>query len=149
MTPATATPPTSVREIDGGSTYTPLARAQPAGEASLATFEASLQSFTHLQEGWDSYGAVAPTRLALLSAAWFVSQLAGSGPVPQLFPTRRGGVQLEWHTPHTHLEWEIYPEGTTGLFVFDNEATGETVDGDLPADSPRLRLALGQVFADR
>lgn len=148
MTPATATPPTSVREIDDASSYTPLAR-QSAGAISLSAFESALNSLTHLHDNWDSYGASAPTRLALMGAAWIVAQLAATGPIPQIFPTRRGGAQLEWHTPHTRLEWEIDPDGVSGVFIFDNDITGVKVDGDLPADQVGLRLALAQVIADR
>ncbi len=150
MTPATATPPTSIREIDDASLIHP-ARASVCGARDLSLRRSSRPSIrsricTTIGTAMER---VAPTRLALMSAAWIVAQLAATGPIPQIFPTRRGGAQLEWHTPHTRLEWEIDPDGVSGVFIFDNDITGVKVDGDLPADQVGLRLALAQVIADR
>ena len=151
MTPATATPPTSIARIreDEAGSYTSWSTRPsiPAG-ASLGPFAATLQALEELTDGWDSYGALAPARNALATAWTVASSLSLLGSVPQLFPTRRGGAQLEWHTPRASLEWEIDPSGGTGVFIFDNHATGEKFDGDLPADSYQLDLALRQVYAD-
>jgi hypothetical protein len=150
MTSATATPPTSISVIEEEQSYTPPGAPPmaPAG-MSLLPLGTALQTLVELEEGWDSYGALAPTRAALTSAWMTASSLGDLGHLPQVFPTRRGGVQLEWHTPHTTLEWEIDPSGGTGVFIFDNHATDEKFDGELPADMYRLGLALAQVYTDR
>lgn len=153
MTTATAaaTPPTSISAIEEQSrSYTPLAapRRAPA-DTSVQPLGAALQALVDLDDGWDSYGALAPSPTALAFAWTAASPLCELGIPPQVFPTRRGGVQLEWHTPMTSLEWEVDPDGRTGVFIFDNHATGEKFDGELPADADRLALALTQVYSNR
>lgn len=147
----TATPPTSVSAIEEGPrSNTP--RVEPplaAADSSLLPLGADLQALIDLDEDWDSYGALPPSPTALTFAWRAASSLLELGARPQVFPTRRGGVQLEWHGPRTSLEWEIDPDAGTGVFIFDNHATGERFDGDLPADLFLLASALAQVYADR
>jgi len=154
MTPATATatPPTTISVIEEQSqSYTPRADVlqAPTDAPCLHDLGSALQALADLDDGWDSYGAVAPRRTALSRAWTIASTLCELGIPPQVFPTRRGGVQLEWHTPAVSLEWEIDPSGGTGLFIFDNHATGETYEGEVPSDVDRLGVALAQVYSSR
>jgi hypothetical protein len=104
---------------------------------------ATLQDLGTLDYDWDGYGALAPTRQALERAWYLASMLVEGGlPVPQAFPTRKGGLQLEWHDADASLEWELDPDGLTGLFIFDDHRTGRTLDGELPDAEPRLVEAL-------
>ncbi len=104
---------------------------RPLGEA--------LQGLVALEPNWDSYGASPPSAVALERAWHLASGLVERGlPVPQVVPTRTGGIQLEWHLAHVSLEWETDPNGLTGVFLFDDFRTGEKVDGDLPAMMPKL-----------
>jgi hypothetical protein len=82
--------------------------------------------------------------LDALERAWYLASMLVEGglPVPQAFPTRKGGLQLEWHDADASLEWELDPNGLTGLFIFDDHRTGRTLDGELPDAEPRLVEAL-------
>lgn len=147
-----ATPAVSVRSIPEASQFMrsqEMRRPGPVPAASLAPFSRDLQELVSLQDDWDSYGAMAPRRTALEIAWRAASALSEIMPAPQVFPTRRGGVQLEWHRPNTRLEWEIDPDGATGVFVFDNHASGESVDGELPDQYVELGRALAQIYSDR
>jgi hypothetical protein len=111
--------------------------------ASLRPLGATLQDLGTLDDDWDGYGALAPKRQALERAWYLASMLVEGGlPAPQAFPTRKGGLQLEWHDSDASLEWELDPNGFTGLFIFDDHRTGTTLDGELPDAEPRLVEAL-------
>jgi hypothetical protein len=148
---AGATPAVSVRPVSvmPSGLLSREATPQPAEQSALVPFSRDLQQLVTLNEDWDSYGAAAPHRAALEVAWRIASKLCEVGPAPQVFPTRRGGVQLEWHRPNTRLEWEIDPDGSTGVFVFDNQSSGQSLDGELPAQMPDLVRALSQVLVDR
>jgi len=65
----------------------------PLGEA--------LDALVGLEQDWDSYGALPPSRPVLQHAWALASMLVEQGmPIPQVFPTRNGGIQFEWHAPH-------------------------------------------------
>lgn len=139
----------ATRETTSQAARTPSSVPAPMrDEVSLQPLGAALQSLVGLPENWDSYGAGAPTQFSLERAWFFASKLVDDGlPIPDVFPTRRGGVQLEWHSDAISLEWEIDPLGATGVFIFDDYRTGEKIDGDLPADLRLLNVALHRVPA--
>lgn len=104
----------------------------------------SLQPLVDLSDSWDSYGAIRPTP-TVLDFAWRLgSELIERGfPTPEIFPTRRGGIQFEWNLDPARLEWEVDPDLSGGVFIFDSNRTGEKIDGELPDD---LEL-LGEVLS--
>jgi hypothetical protein len=51
-----------------------------------------------------------------------------SGPAPQIVPTPKGGLQLEWHEPAADLEVEIDPNGQYSL-SFEKEGRTEEAQG--------------------
>lgn len=115
---------------------------------SLVPFGEALQELVELDVNWDSYGALPPSRQALEHAWRMTNMLVENGlPVPQVFPTRRGGIQLEWHLAHAALEWEIDPEARSGAFIFDDHESGELIDGEIPADLDRLAQAAVRIAA--
>ena len=160
MTPATATPPTTnTPELEIEQSQTPAtttttrtttarAPSQRHDLPSLAPLGEALDALVDLEPDWDSYGALPPSPLALQHAWSLVSMLVERGvPIPQVFPTRSGGVQLEWHLPHASLEWEIDSHAATGVFAFDDRATGARLDGELPKDLDGLAAALNHLLA--
>jgi hypothetical protein len=160
MTPATATPPTtnapelaaeqSQTPATTSTTRTTTARApsQRLELPSLAPFGEALDALVGLEPDWDSYGALPPSPLALQYAWIFVSMLVENGlSIPQVFPTRSGGIQLEWHLPHASLEWEADSHAASGSFAFDDRVTGERLDGELPGDLDGLAAALNRLLA--
>lgn len=113
---------------------------------SLLPLGETLQELRALEDDWDGYGALAPISPALERAWHLASMLVEEGlPLPQVFPTRKGGLQLEWHAPHASLEWELDPNGSTGLFIFDDHRTRATLDGELPGAEDLLVDALLRV----
>lgn len=117
-----------------------------AAVPSLSPLGQALQDLAALAANWDGYGADPPTRLALERGWHLASMLVEQGfPVPQIFPTRKGGIQLEWHVPHASLEWELDPSGFTGVFIFDDHRTGGTLDGDMPGSESALVEALVRI----
>jgi hypothetical protein len=157
MTAATATPTLSERSAEQPEQVAYDARTPPTNAAvparrqdapSLVPFGEALQELVELEVNWDSYGALPPSRQALEHAWRMTNVLVENGvPVPQVFPTRRGGIQLEWHLPSATLEWEIDPEARSGVFIFDDHASGERIDGEMPADLDRLVQAAARIAA--
>ncbi len=138
------TPATTTTTISGRSaSLPPSLRNVP----SLVPLGEALRALVGLQANWDSYGAEPPSRL-VLDYTWAVgSALVECGvPIPQVFPTATGGVQLEWHGSHVSLEWEIDACATSGVFTFDDRETGERLDGELPYDTDQLVEALGRTM---
>ena len=119
---STATRPTTIRVEDHqeNQSYTSQMQARVAprlgGDASLRPLGDVLQSLVGLDNNWDGYGAVAPSRSAL-EQAWAVAStlVENDFAAPQVFPSRTGGVQLEWHGPLRSLEWEIDANAATGV----------------------------------
>jgi hypothetical protein len=157
MTAATATPALSERSAEQPELMAYDARTPPTNTAltarrqdvsSLVPFGEALQELVGLEVNWDSYGALPPSRQALEHAWRMTNVLAENGvPVPQVFPTRQGGIQLEWHLPSVALEWEIDPEARSGVFIFDDHESGERIDGEMPADLDRLAQAAARIAA--
>ena len=160
MTPMilTATPPTTTPLDDGAEHQAYEARTpetlplrvvpREGGHESLAPLGEALDALAGLQPDWDSYGALPPSRMTLQYAWSLASALVDRGmPVPQVFPTRSGGVQFEWHRPTASLEWEIDANLSTGVFIFDDHRTGERIDGELPGDLDLLAQAVARIFA--
>ena len=113
----------------------------------LRPLATALQQLGRLEANWDSYDALPPSRLAVERAWFLASALVDMGlPPPQIFPTRRGGLQMEWHAPHASLELEFDPNGTTGVFIFDDHRTGLILDGDLPEQQLLLAEALLRIL---
>ncbi len=159
MTPMmlTATPPTTA-SFDDGSEHqayearTPETLSQRVARPdwrheSLVPLGKALDALADLQPDWDSYGALPPSRMVLHYAWSLASGLIDKGmPVPQVFPTRSGGVQFEWHCPGASLEWEIDANLNTGVFIFDDHRTGERIDGELPGELDLLARAVSRIF---
>jgi hypothetical protein len=68
-------------------------------------------------------------------------------PDPSVFPLANGGVQLEWTAGSVELDLEIEPDGTSGVFVCDDQQLGQKIDGELPRESALFNLALARLFA--
>ena len=69
-----------------------------------------LDSFLKLEINWDSYGAPAISRKALLAAQNIMFYLLTDAP-SFVAPTSHGGVTLEWSRGGYSIEIEIGPDG--------------------------------------
>lgn len=144
---STTPPTTTTTPMTAESTRTPALTDHPTlREPSTRVILDDLQRLLHLQPNWDGYGAQRPAFDAIHVAWQIAGEMAKNRvPLPSVVPTRKGGVQLEWHTPTINLEWEIDPTPQTGVFIFDHLPTGARLDGELPADVEGLREALSMV----
>jgi hypothetical protein len=108
-----------------------------------------LQQLAALEENWDSYGARPLDPAALRTAQEIIEQaLTWPAPAPRIFPVPDGGIQLEWRAGPVELELEIEPTGSA-VFVCDDAAADQEIDGELPADEPRFSLAVQRLIAYR
>ena len=115
-------------------------RAAPARETAHAT----LDRFASLKDNWDSYGALAPTQLAINSAHRL---LGATMHEPAVVPTSEGGVQVEWHCNGTEIELRIRPDGSAdewGEFAPASSVAAAPTPGEEP---PPSRESIGQCVA--
>jgi hypothetical protein len=97
-----------------------------------------LAELLSLPAGWDSYRASRITPKSVERAAELLHQfLRPNLPPPQIGPTVRGGVQLEWHTRQAEIEIYIEPSGQARFFA-ESELTGESVEEKLAGNEELL-----------
>jgi hypothetical protein len=88
----------------------------------LSTALRELYSLSALGPDWDSYGSQPISRSAIAAAERLLTSLEVFGdPAPSIVPVSGGGIQIEWHTTHRDLEFEILPNGVVHCF----EAAGD------------------------
>jgi hypothetical protein len=103
-----------------------------------------------LEPGWDGYGACTVDDAALRQAWEFAVIGSEQGlPLPEVFPTPTGGVQLEWCAGSMELEFEIEPGGTSAVFVGDDRRTGDRFDGQFPDAVQLFQQAVARLAAYR
>jgi hypothetical protein len=69
------------------------------------------QLVEHVQmaEGWDGYGAPAPSMDTAFFALLVLNKIMRTrSPIPQVVPSSTGGIQLEWHEKDIDLELHIF-----------------------------------------
>src|SRR5262249_50808704 len=94
---------------------------------------------------WDSYGgkAIDP------GCAWdayrlLATLLSDESPAPALVPTKKGGVQVEWHAQGVDLEIEIVSPGRYRISAEDSR-TGETWEEETAGPPAKLRDWLARI----
>lgn len=131
--PRAFSPPPATDEID-------TIRGWPGWAEEVA---AQLVSFLDLQPNWASYGARTPRREAIEAAYELLMVLSEPAtPAPQVVPTSRGGVQLEWHCSGIDLEVEVSSPFRFGV-LYENSRTGEVREDELITDLTPLRSWIG------
>lgn len=131
-----------------GRTTAPDAVPGWAGGGRDALFS-RLDELAALGEDWDGYGAHGLSPFALNVAGQVIDQLLRAPlPTPNIVPVPNGGVQLEWVAGAVELDLEVRPNGE-GIFVCDDELTGEQLDGELPEDLGLFQTALGRLYRER
>lgn len=106
---------------------------------------ARLESIGLLRDGWLDGEGVRPPAAGLnwLSELWS-EQWPDSGPLPYVYPTPSGGVQLEWSFPTCSASLEIEFQDKQGEFLVVRTADGDVMEqSDLSLTAPEnwLRLA--------
>jgi hypothetical protein len=100
-----------------------------------------VDSLRALKENWDGYGAAAPDPEILMSAASMLTSYAYEGgvPIPNISPTRTGGILLDWAADAHELEVELVTKAAAS-YVYLNTQTGVAQEGALFPDSPDDRF---------
>jgi len=92
----------------------------------LAPCVESLTSVSTLPPNWDSYGSRTIDSRAVYHALILLTQTMGTNsPPPQVVPTSRGRIQLEWHRRGVDLQIEIAPSGRYSAAFERNGGTSE------------------------
>jgi hypothetical protein len=103
-----------------------------------------LSEIARLQFGWNSYRAKPIAWSAIVATLkLLLGSLPANAPLPQILPTVRGGIQLEWHTPSTMIEVyiDVYtPDQQTISFFATDATTGEDFEGPLAGNEEVLKM---------
>lgn len=102
-----------------------------------------LSEIAQLQFGWNSYRA-RPIAASAIGAALklLLGTLPANAPLPQIVPTVRGGIQLEWHTALTMIEVyiDVYTDDLQSISFFAADTvTGEEFEGPLAGNEEELK----------
>ena len=96
----------------------------------MATLLEQLDAMLALKTGWDGYGAD-PTDPGVVAwakdfIAYFeaIERVKGIDRGVKVFPTRVGGVQIEWEDERFERELELNPDGSIGLLHIE-KSTGK------------------------
>jgi hypothetical protein len=88
--------------------------------ATVTAFVDKLDSLIQLPHNWDSHGANTISIGAAVNAIrLFCEVMYDATPLPQVVPTNRGNIQLEWHQCGIDLEIEISESGEVSAFFED------------------------------
>ena len=107
---------------------------RPAVRHVPAWMDPTIQAFGGLR--WYDDGLLddaRPTEPAAAAALLrLLAEILGpEAPVPSIVPTRRGGVQAEWHENGAYLEIEVDPSGSIEYYFADS---GEEAEGSVSDD---------------
>ena len=83
---------------------------------------ARLNSFKNLKKGWNGYDAE-PLSEKLINRVISIVRIL---PIqPEIFPTGRESIQLEYHNGENYLEFEIYEDSIDAFKIVDGVETEE------------------------
>jgi len=83
-----------------------------------------LSSFAELEEGWDSEMGLPFSAEHIEKVKTIIKELPTQ---PQIFPTGRGSIQLEYETDNQYLEFEIYEDKTAVLLMEGDRSVFEKI----------------------
>src|ERR1700722_7681733 len=75
----------------------------------LAPVAFQLVGFMSLEDDWNSYGAHRISRSAIERAFNFLFAYRSEIPLPEVFPTSKGGVKFEWGNDQDGVEVDFTP----------------------------------------
>ena len=97
-----------------------------------------------LPRGWNSYGAEPVSDTAFRQTIEFLTAYVVRGIAgPELVPTVRGGLQLEWHRRGVDIEVEVSPDGSVSWCAEDRQS-GREVEAVLIGHEETFREWLGR-----
>ena len=97
-----------------------------------------LNSFKKLENNWDGYDALAPTKEIINTVCLLINELDIQ---PEIFPTPDGGIQLEYVIgENRHLNIEILPNNTMNVFEMFSDRTYSESNNKLDFNIIKLRV---------
>jgi hypothetical protein len=110
----------------------------------VRSVEQRLNHLLALPRGWDGHGAPPPHMDALVATiGLLIATMSAETPVPAIFPTYEGGLQLAWHQGGIDLEIEIPPRSRYEVSFYDD--TDPDNELDLFASEDAIRDVLAEI----
>jgi hypothetical protein len=98
-----------------------------------------------LSEDWNSYGALSVAIDAVAATLQLLTLIMTEAtPLPLFVPTRRGGIQLEWHMRGIDLEIDTLPTGRI-FATFEDHRTQEEWEAEVTSDLQIVKRVLRQL----
>ena len=117
------------------------ARRRELPEQILRALDRAIELF-QLPGDWNSHGAEPVSDAAFEQTVGFLTTYLVEGVAgPDLVPTARGGVQLEWHRQGVDIEVEVSPDGVVS-WCADDRQTGEEFEATLAGQEETIRTWL-------
>lgn len=91
----------------------------------LAPVAFQMERFLHLNNDWNSYGAQRISRDSVEAAMSLLVAYSTDILIPEVFPTAKGGVKLEWGDDNEGVEMEFRPDGSISILI---DADGEVTE---------------------
>lgn len=108
----------------GTKRYRPVVLSIPQHLASVAL---QVEQLLNLEEDWNSYGARRISHEPVESALLLLAACSADIPVPDVFPTAKGGVKLEWGDDSEGVEVELQPGGGIEILIDESGEMREFV----------------------
>ena len=112
----------------------------------MATLTEQLDAMRALAPNWDGYNAAAPEPAVIAWAKDFIAyferveRASGVNRNLRVYPTRVGGVQIEWEDPRCEWELELNPDGSLEL-LSEEKSSGAMHESKFPPG--RMAVAPG------
>jgi len=104
-----------------------------------------VQEFSSLEDNWDSYEGLAPTKAALLGAQQLASAVFNDDvPRPYVFPVPNGSVQIQWSCRNLEVEIEVVSFDKIHLYLEDL-TTGFTIEEECTIDFSAISNAVADL----
>jgi hypothetical protein len=98
-----------------------------------------------LEDNWDSYDGLAPTKAALLGAQQLASAVFNDDvPRPYVFPVPNGSVQIQWSCRNLEVEIEVVSFDKIHLYLEDL-TTGFTIEEECTIDFSAISNAVADL----
>jgi hypothetical protein len=112
----------------------------------LASARHAIDPIAALPDNWDGEGALRIQPAVMEAAVRALEQLLPSHtPAPQIVPTHRAGIQVEWHRNGKDLEIEFAP-GRPATFYFYDSQTQVEREGALHSNATLIRELADQLL---
>jgi hypothetical protein len=104
-----------------------------------------LRALAVLDDGWDGNNAprISPTNVEI-AMQLLAHVMLSDTPAPEIVPTVRGGLQLEWHVRNVDVELEILSPGRY-LLSFEDRSSERELEVELSSDLSPFAEAVRRV----